>query len=327
MTRYTANCGECDARVTKQRPNVQCAECSRWYHSRQCTNLSEIEERLMIDQGKSWSCGKCRRLTMHELSITQCSNKGPSGTQNWRKSISPGPRDIESIYSLLIELKGEVGQLSNNVTEVKKSLEFLNGMYEEQRQWNKVMGEMIEENKKENKKLREELSLVQTKLAEMEAEKVSNRLIINGAFENGDTEEVLMERSLRVLKHIDNSIEKQNIVHVKSIHVKQKPPMASVTFDNSGYVKKIMQKRREFRNLDTRACGILETSKPIYINEYLPELTYKLLKDAKKCKEKGFKYVWCQNGSVLLRKKDGDRIVKIRNSVHLQNILKAPGEN
>ncbi|CAG9769754.1 unnamed protein product [Ceutorhynchus assimilis] len=172
---------------------------------------------------------------MHELSVAQSTNKEPCGSQNWRKSISPGPKDIDSIYSLLIELKGEVGQLSNNITEVKTSFEFLNGMYEEQRQWNKVMGEMIEETKNENKKLRDELSLVQTKLAEMEAEKVSNKLIINGAFEIGDTEETLLERSIKVLKHIDDSIVKQNIANVKTILVKQKPPMASVSFDNPEY--------------------------------------------------------------------------------------------
>lgn len=319
MTR-SSYCGECNTRVAKQCPNLQCVECKKWYHSVICTKIAEVEERLLFEQKKSWSCKKCKRLTLNGLG-GQNANRESTSNLNRRISSIPEGKDLDSIYSLLLELKTEMEEIHNDMGEVKTSLEFLHGMYEEQRQINKVMGDMIEETKCENKKLREELSLVQSKLLEMEADKVSTKLMINGAFDKDDSEKVLFEKSLKVLSFVDNSMIKEHLVNIKTIPVKNKAPVVSVTLSKSEMVKNIIKKRREVEVLNTQSCGINTSNTKIYINEHLSDITYNLLKEAKKCKDHGFKFVWYQNGSVLLRKREGDKIIKVRNTLHLQKIL------
>lgn len=319
MTR-ASNCGECDTRVAKQCPNLQCVECKRWYHSVTCTKITEVEERLLFEQKKPWSCKKCKRLTLNGLG-GQNSNGQSFSNLNRRISSIPEGKDLDSIYSLLLEMKTEIAVIHNDMGEIKTSLEFLNGMYEEQRQINKVMSDMIEETRCENKKLREELSLVQSKLLEMEADKVSTKLMINGAFDKEDTEGVLFEKSLKVLSFVDTSINKEHLVNIKTIPVKNKAPVVCVSLKNSEMVKNIIKKRREVEVLNTQTCGINASNAKVYINEHLSDITYNLLKEAKKCKDHGFKFVWYQNGSVLLRKKDGDKIIKVRNTLHLEKIL------
>lgn len=321
MTRNSVNCGECNIRVAKQRPNMQCIDCKKWYHSVQCTKINELEERLLCEQKKPWSCKKCKRLTISDLSNSRLQNRDSLSSMSRRSHNIHDGHDFESIYSLLMDLKSEVAEIRSDMTEVKSSLEFLNGMYEEQRQLNKVMGHMIDEVKSENKKLRNDLSFVQARLIEMEADKVSTNLNIFGAFERDDTEAILREKSLKVLNFVENSVIPNNIVHIKTIPIQNKPPMLCVSLNNPGLVKKILSKRREVGNIDTQVCRINDRKTPIYINEHLPELAYKLFKEAKKCREKGFKYVWYQSGSVLLRRNDGGRVIKVRNSLHLQEIL------
>ncbi|CAH2009163.1 unnamed protein product [Acanthoscelides obtectus] len=168
MTRSSAYCGECNSRIVKQCPNLQCVECKKWYHSNSCTKITEVEERFLVEQKKPWTCRKCKRLTMNDLNDRRASSLGI----NRHNSPVPVGKDLDSIYSLLLELKTEVSVVHSDMIEMKTSLEFLNGMYEDQRQLNKVMSDMIEETRHENKKLREEMAVVQSKLMEMEAEKV-----------------------------------------------------------------------------------------------------------------------------------------------------------
>ncbi|CAG9763647.1 unnamed protein product [Ceutorhynchus assimilis] len=262
MTR-ASYCGECNTRVAKQCPNFQCVECKKWYHSVTCTKITEVEERLLSEQKKPWCCKKCKRLTITVLG--QNANRESSSNISRRISSIPEGKDLDSIYSLLLELKTEMAVIHKDMDEVKTSLDFLHGMYDEQRQINKVMSDMIEETRGENKKLREELSLVQSKLLEIEADKVSTMLMINGAFDKEDTEKVLLEKSLKVLNFVDNSINKEHLGNIKTIPVKNKAPIVSVSLTKSEMVKNILKKRREVGILNTHSCGINTSNTTIYI--------------------------------------------------------------
>ncbi|CAH1976769.1 unnamed protein product [Acanthoscelides obtectus] len=49
----------------------------------------------------------------------------------------------------------------------------------------------------------------------------------------------------------------------------------------------------------------------LYINEDLPKALRDIFKYARDLKRGGFKYVWCRNGHVYVRKEDVGAVVKI----------------
>lgn len=59
--------------------------------------------------------------------------------------------------------------------------------------------------------------------------------------------------------------------------------------------------------------------KSIYINDHLTKENYKLLSDAIKLKRFGVKYVWTQNGKILLRLNDTSNIIQINDKQQLNS--------
>lgn len=162
-------CGACSKSIPKSVFRVQCGACRNWHHP-DCAKLSELEIRLMGEQNRTWICNKCRRQSLPFVDNGPDDRVESVSAQHQRGKLTPGGErsDVDSLRSLILELKAEIGGLKNEVSDMNHSLEFLNSMYEEQRRTNKVMGEMMDEVKKENSVLRADLASLQSKISQID---------------------------------------------------------------------------------------------------------------------------------------------------------------
>lgn len=72
----------------------------------------------------------------------------------------------------------------------------------------------------------------------------------------------------------------------------------------------VLEKRKMFR-LNTENSGINNMQTAIYINEDLSRPTRIIFRKARELKKNGYRYVWCKDGQIYARKKDGDDVIKI----------------
>lgn len=83
----------------------------------------------------------------------------------------------------------------------------------------------------------------------------------------------------------------------------------------------VMSKLRIKRKLKLSEITDINSSHCIHVNELLPSATYKLLRRAKiVAAEKSFKYVWCSNGSVTVRREHGSPPILIRSFEDLDKL-------
>jgi hypothetical protein len=76
--------------------------------------------------------------------------------------------------------------------------------------------------------------------------------------------------------------------------------------------EEILRKRRVKKTLSTRHLG-LATDTPIYVYESLCPGRRRLFAVARVAKkEKGYKYLWIRNGSILMRRKENDPIISLK---------------
>lgn len=274
----------------------------------------------MSEQNKCWTCKECKR----QSTTSGLCNQTPSGSPGVRKNVDTNDT---MLFALVTELKVEIGGLRSEVSTMKQSLEFFNSLYEEQKQANKVMGEMMEEIKRENTKLRTDLTLLQNKVLSMEIIKCDKSLVINGAFDSGDNDDVIKKKTLKVLKYITPDFTDSLVEDIKAVKPKGKSPLANVTVKSRTVVQDLLRSRRDKGDLNTTSCGIDQRTNRIFINEVLGKDTYHLFKEAKQLRQMGYKYVWSRSNLVSIKKADGDQAIKIKDSAHVKSIVQSVNDN
>nr|CAH7763364.1 unnamed protein product [Callosobruchus chinensis] len=94
-----------------------------------------------------------------------------------------------------------------------------------------------------------------------------------------------------------------------------------VQFQKEEQRKAILDKGKKLK-LDGQNCNISNSTSRIYINEDLSREVRDVFKYARELKKEGFKYVWCKNGQVYVRKKEGGAVVRVYSHADV-NVLKA----
>ena len=91
-----------------------------------------------------------------------------------------------------------------------------------------------------------------------------------------------------------------------------KPRKILVKFEKKEHRDIVYKSRSNLRKLEDR----------VFFNENLPQNLNQLRGKANALrKEKGYKYLWTLNGTILLRKKDNDRVININSPSDLCKII------
>lgn len=302
-------CRICQHNITKTQYSIQCnGDCKSWFHQG-CCGLKEKELKLHQLGTMKWSCNEC------EADTDESSDADVTGTRdNKRKSTkTPPTENTEFLFNMKNPTNKEIlSAMKAMFEDLKNSVSFNGSMIEKMRS---DMERVIDD----NKKLKQEQSVLKNRINELEQDIIhikrstikdgnddnQKNIVVVGISGNDDSRKDV--KKIFNYLNLDISDEEYCVKVLPSKHTKK---TVLITFDKSESKAKVMEQKKSVR-LDTVKCGITDTFSNIFINEDMPRHTRDLFKKARNLKEHGYKYIWCKDGKILVRKTDGGPVIRI----------------
>lgn len=279
---------------------LQCGRCSGYFHL-DCGNISEVDARLMQAQKTSWTCSEC---------LTNISR---------RSSVLYSPHRTSDVG--VAELKIMIKDLQEEVKGFKRSMDFMNEKFEEERERNKIMAEMFSELAKDNHSLRSRVEALEKAIKIENVQKIKQNLCISGLPLNAEARTKVMPDDLpKICSALKVPATAADFTQIQC-YITKNGTSLSVSVSSLELKNRILAARSQMGKITLKTCGLGASETPIYINEELTKDVYSLFKSAKRLRDKGFKYVWHKNGKILARKEDGDRAILINSEDFLNKLL------
>lgn len=326
-----AKCAKCDAKITKKSVGVSCSgECRRIFHVK-CTDISK-EFLEIIKQGKaSWKCIDCPLQSNESLIISEQNDDNEE-----KNSTDASENPTECLNMAINNLNAT--DLSNcsldNLAQYLKTLgTVLCEISKSQSYISLQMDDLVKQNKgiiKENQHLKEclvnaeaksisleqKVNHLESKLDEFQNKNYRNNIVIAGL---PSTLENPRNTILNIASKINANISNNDIVSVTSVNKKtnDKTPMKKlyiIQFNSKESKAEMMTKKKEnFKHLFTDELNILgEGNKEIFFRHHLSALQSRLYYEAKQIKTAhNFKFLWVQNGQILLRMDTTSKVYKV----------------
>ncbi|CAH0555127.1 unnamed protein product [Brassicogethes aeneus] len=220
------SCNLCNKNITKSGYKIQCSICKSWFHQK-CAQLSEFEIRVLQSRKKEWIC------LSHEKSEVSV-NEHPINV-----NIDEEVTSLETLKLLILELKTEVVQMNNG-------MKFINEMFEEEKHKNRVFAEIAEELKNENRILKSELHYVKSYINDIEREKISKNIVVNGVCEQKeDNIEEAKLKVTKVLQYIDAGVTEGDIEKIKIVPTNNRPLVIATLFDKQKRLNLLKNKNKK----------------------------------------------------------------------------------
>lgn len=320
-------CAKCSKAVTKKGPGVQCARCSKWYHGTCASLTTDQLSTLSSTDSVDWKCRGC------------------VPTSNGRKKrisvILPDPEDEESDMETvnqseqektLCDIRQDVRELRQSIKdiihdELQSSLHFYSNKIDEYEERTRDYEARIKimENQYKNivntcTNLTLKIEVLEQKINKHEQAQSWNDLEVCGITEQDNEDVKSMMVSL-------SQILKQKPEDIIRVNRKKKPSRQdSKQAERARLDAPIIVSLREgTRDSWIEAAKTAKINaqdiggvgdKKVYLRESLSSMTaYLLWKSKKTLKETMIcKYVWCKNGQIMARKKEGEKKIYYINS-------------
>lgn len=232
----------------------------------------------------------------------------------------------ESVLSRLItdvsEIKTEIKQVHKTNTEIEKTLEFVCKNYEDM----KLRVENLEKQQEERHKHIEKL---EDRVEELERNARSTCLEIRGIPEKpNETKNDLLSIIDNVQSKLKLEVERgfiRNIYRARGKPNGDRPIVMDVTTPIKKY--NIFQAVKKYNHhhindrLNTAAIGLQGKKNPIYFSDFLTPKArrlYFLARDM--AKNNGYRFCWCINGKIFMRKAEGSSAIAITSEQQLEDM-------
>lgn len=222
------------------------------------------------------------------------------------------------------QLNEDDEEISNNVIykklrEMEKSLEFMSAQFEQIRNENKEIKQIMKENEKENKELKERINTLETLMEQIEKENIKNNIIINGIDIQGKQE--------NTTEVVNNILKKLNIIPEGKIEKcyrknqqQEKSPIV-VKLKNEETKIEILKTRKTIGEITTKDCLLKGKGSQIYINEQLTNKINNIFFHTRELKKnKKIAFAWTRDGNIYAKKTETSQKVKIKSMEDLQDL-------
>lgn len=312
-------CKFCLEDLPKDGDFATCSVCMEGMHFK-CSPISGPSWRSLSNHRKdTWRCVDCRTKSTQEMANDPST---PEASSELEKLLDKKFKDFKMEIKLEIQerFKEVRKSMEDKLREMERGLEFVGEKMEELTKANKEMQRklvVVEQNQgkleDQTKELRTRVHGLELTVHQMEQEKHANKLEISGVPENIDCQlyvgKVLEKCRVNPMPRLDQ------YVVVKHNHVNTTNTTKSLTviFESEKLRDTVWTTiKREKPKIKTGDISAQGPSTEIYINEYLSPYYKRVFYEAKKIKkDKQYKFLWVQNGRILLKKTQESKIMRI----------------
>ncbi|XP_044755043.1 uncharacterized protein LOC123313997 [Coccinella septempunctata] len=267
-----------------------------------------------------WRCAECRDNASDLSGHTAVPELAAGSRSSSTPRVCPADVDAgnvrEDAMGRLVEvvqsLREAVNFCSDKVTDFEKKL---SGFSE--------MVSRIKKLEKDNESLRKEVSFLNSKLRVMEQQSRFSNIEVQNVPEKN--KENLRNIMVKLVSHINADFNVAMIDKISRVQfkIKNRPKNIVVRYVSRINRDKFLSayKAKQHDNGEHSGISVQGVADRIYINEHLTMENKILFKEVRSAaREKSYKYVWVQNGNIMLRKDDTSRKIHIHHDYDLSSL-------
>lgn len=326
-------CVKCNKNITKTKPGLTCSRCNKIVHSdTNCVKLSNKQlNTLRNSPGIEWSCEDCQKNISRRSSFIipdddDVDNDSDDGSVNTvqaldtKKLVKEISRELKKTFrEEIANLESSLEFLSDQITTMEQSLR-------NQENTIKKLENRNEDLVNKNKNLELRVTVLEQGLRISEQKSLSRSVEIAGM------PDIITKDVPQVIQKVASKLE----LNEHDIQTSQK---MSGSKEKPGPILielKTALIRKQWVDAGKEKCltvGDVLPNAPkekaehrIFIREALTKHVKTLLYNAKMQLNKSYKYIWCRDGKVLVRKDDNGKIIYIRSQQDI-DLLSKPKPN
>jgi hypothetical protein len=343
----TVNCGKCQQFISPSKDRAHCRECGNDLHlNGRCSGLQLT---TWVAKGKklkeSWVCPDCRvvnNVSEPKSNITNVSDTPNTQITSASKKRSRMDVDDDGQGSEKKDggwiAKEELALLVTEVVTkaVAESLRTIQSSISDLQVLVMAKDSIITDLKEENKDLRVRLDALETELDDKEQYSKRNNLIISGLPVTANENPIEMVEKIAHITGVH--LEKWDVVaahRLPSRNIRGKFGGNNDGFADHPFIikfhsrftkEKLMKNARE-ANLTAERFGGSRGIR-VFFNDHLTKKKSALLRKAKilKSKDYEYKYVWCRNGQILVKKDQDAPAYRINNEADIEKLKNKVGQ-
>lgn len=307
-------CPVCDKQITKSSPGVTCSGfCDSSYHANStCSDINKTQVTALNMPGVKWTCRACRGSAGTRTRSTADGDGAALLLDAPAASELDFPGFVQSMKKEMELLRQSVDFCSNKISDFETKLSKFNDLFK-----------VTETLKTENSTLKNKVAELSDRMISLEQFNRSYNIEIQDIPEKPD--ENLLKIATDIGNMFNHRLEMATVDNVFRVptQVAGKPKNIIIRFlskiQRDRFLAAAKTVKRSLRAGE--GLSLAGISNRFYINEHLAPQTKLLLKQAKEsAKIKNYKFVWIQNGSVLMRKEERSKIIPISRREDLSNL-------
>lgn len=286
-----SKCNKCSSFLPTNGDCITCSTCNNNLHF-ECSGVAlSTWTAMALDKRSTWKCKACRE------------KKKPANVSDEKED---DPNTL---------LMNEIKMMRNAFESMKQSIE------DNSNKLSEALG-VILELRNENKLLKEENAQIKYRLDELEQYSRANNIIIS------NVPVVPHENTLQLVQNLGQVLGTEITANdIDACHRLRKTknqtyPSIVVKFCRRVTKQAFIQNRRGKRiTPDELGLKVHSNSQQIYINEHLTVANSKLLAEAKRLHDSGFKFIWSRGGKIFARRDPDSEVVRITSLEQIHNLV------
>lgn len=298
------NCSKCSRDLPNEGDYVNCLGCNGLYHF-ECSISQSTYGGMGKKSRANWRCVTCRggrRSAEDEVDIVDVSRDG--------SDIVLVKNKISSIESLLAIIQKSIDEIKDTQRLISTQYDEVLRAQEDTNKRLKCLESQISSDIARNVERDEKIESLSRKINDLEKLDNQYKFEIHGLIE--EPNENVGQLVVKITEKLGIPISMDEIEHANRAKVKGKDGSCPIIVRLSTIRKRnavLKERKREIWNSELIGRNV---EGKVIIYECISPYYKKLLWEARsRAKIRNWKFVWVQNGNVLLRKSEGNRIVQV----------------
>lgn len=325
-------CGRCKEQILgeDELDAANCSMCKIRFHF-ECSTITESSWRTYGPKRRGqWKCSQCKM----KMDTASSNNEDEETLQAGGKvlntplrgagTVQPADDDIMDMRKMMREMTRKWDMFDKDVRkkldDYEANMKFYGDSVEEVARTVKefqhkmiVMEKRLDKSEAENKELKTRLKAMEVEIQESAQKDYLCSLEISGIKDKNINPKLISDTILTKAGLKPEEIKNNVKLMTKKVgEEKVEKTILSLTFQSPEVRNEVLAKMKSSKVWSKLEDSVNRDKSYIFINEALSPYYRKLFYEARKVKiDKKYKYLWVQNGNILLKKTENSRIIKL----------------